>query len=301
MKVSGFTIVRNGVKMGYPFVESIMSGLPICDEYIVVVGKSDDDTRERVAAIGSDKIKIIDTVWDPNLRVGGRILAQQTNIAIDAISGDWGLYLQADEVIHEKDYDTILNEMRMCLDKPEIEGFLFDYYHFWGYKHVCVTRRTYRREIRVIRNIKTIRSYKDAQGFRRYPSLEAYQNGHPGYKLKVKHIEPHIYAYSRVRNPREELEKQKMLDQWWHDDDKIAQKYRDKEAFDYEQVDKVVEFDQDAHPAVMKKRAAECDWEFKFRKPNFTLKGWLLYQIENLTGWRIGEYRNYKIVAKSKR
>lgn len=301
MKISGFTMVRNGEKMGYPFTESIRSALPICDEYIVVIGKSEDDTREQVAAIGSEKIRIIDTVWDEQLRIGGRILAQQTNVALDEISGDWGVYLQADEVIHEKDYDAIVREMELCQNDPKIEGLLFDYNHFWGYKHVCVTRRTYRREIRVIRNLKNIRSYKDAQGFRKYPSIEAYENGHPGFKLQVKHIKPKIYAYSRVRNPKLELEKQKMLDQWWHPDDKIAERYKDKAEFNYEQVDKVVEFDQKDHPQTMQKRAAECEWEFKFKRPNFTAKNRVLHTIEELTGWRIGEYRNYKIVEKSKK
>jgi len=48
MKVSGFTFVRNGTLLGYPFIESIRSVLPICDEFVVAVARGDDDTPERL-------------------------------------------------------------------------------------------------------------------------------------------------------------------------------------------------------------------------------------------------------------
>ncbi len=60
MKIDGFTYVRNGLKMGYPFVASIRSLLPIVDSMIVVVGDSEDGTREAVENIGGDKITIVD-------------------------------------------------------------------------------------------------------------------------------------------------------------------------------------------------------------------------------------------------
>ena len=104
MKVTGFTIIRNAVKYDYPVVESIRSILPICDEFIVAVGESEDETRELVASIAPDKIKIIDTKWDLSLRTGGRVLADETNKALEAISPDtdWAFYIQADEVMHEQ-------------------------------------------------------------------------------------------------------------------------------------------------------------------------------------------------------
>ena len=68
MRVSGFSYVRNGFTYGYPFIESILSVLPLCDEFIMVVGDSTDGTREAVEKINSPKIKIIDTVWDETMR-----------------------------------------------------------------------------------------------------------------------------------------------------------------------------------------------------------------------------------------
>ena len=68
MKISGFTFIRNGFKLHYPFLEAIQSILPVCDEMIVAVGKSDDQTRDAIAGLHPSKIHIIDTVWDESLR-----------------------------------------------------------------------------------------------------------------------------------------------------------------------------------------------------------------------------------------
>lgn len=83
MRIAGFSFVRNGFDYGVPFIESIQSVLPICDEFVIAVGDAKDGTREAILAMGSDKIKIIDTTWDMSLREGGKVFAQQTTIALD--------------------------------------------------------------------------------------------------------------------------------------------------------------------------------------------------------------------------
>ena len=98
MKVSGFTIARNAVKFNYPILESIRSILPICDEFIVNVGDSEDNTLDLIRSIDSDKIRIIQSVWD--LSQKSEVLSRQTNLAIRACTGDCAFYLQSDEVIH---------------------------------------------------------------------------------------------------------------------------------------------------------------------------------------------------------
>ena len=186
MKISGFTFIRNGINLDYPFIESILSILPIVDEMIVVVGDCEDGTRESIVRLPSPKIKIIDTVWDENMRKGGEILAQQTNIALDNISGDWGFYIQGDEVLHEKYYEVIVEKMKTNLHNEKVDGLLFNYLHFYGsYDFVGTSRKWYRNEIRIIRNNPKIRSYKDAQGFRK-----------AGKKLHVKNINASIYHYT---------------------------------------------------------------------------------------------------------
>ncbi len=290
MKVSGFTFVRNGVKYDYPVVEAIQSILPICDEFIVAVGDSDDGTLELIQSIQSDKIKIINTVWDLSLTKDLKILAVETDKAFDAIApdSDWAFYMQADEVVHEKYLDNIKEAMQRYKDNPEVEGLLFNYTHFYGnYKYVANSRKWYRKEIRIIRNDKRIRSYRDAQGFRK-----------DGRKLNVKEIDAHIYHYGWVRNPY-------YIYCRHHDDNgqanlpSLAEKkvVKQDELYDYNNIDSLTFFNE-THPKVMQKRINSMDWDFEFdiNKRNLSLKNRILQWIEKWTGKRFFEYRNYEIL-----
>lgn len=97
--ISGFTIVRNAVRLDYPIVPAIRSILDLCDEVVVNVGESDDGTRDLIASLGDARIRILDTVWD--FTRGGHTLSDETNRAMAACRGGWGVYIQADEVLHE--------------------------------------------------------------------------------------------------------------------------------------------------------------------------------------------------------
>ncbi|MEJ0101767.1 MAG: hypothetical protein WDO19_04020 [Bacteroidota bacterium] len=168
MKVSGFTFIKNAISFDYPVVESIRSILPLCDEFIVAVGDSNDGTRQLIENIDDSRIKIIDTVWDENLRTGGKVLASETNKAFEAIAGDsdWAFYIQGDEVMHEKYVDIVKAAMQKYKDDKRVDGLLFKYLHFWGsFDYIGVSSRWYRNEIRIIRNDRNIYSYMDAQGF----------------------------------------------------------------------------------------------------------------------------------------
>ena len=169
MKVSGFTFIRNAILYDYPIVEAINSILPICDEFVVAVGQSEDQTIELIQSINSPKIKIIETQWDDSLREGGRVLAVETDKAFAAISKDtdWCFYIQGDECVHEKYLPIIKSEMEKCIADKKIEGLLFNYLHFYGsYDFIGTARKWYRNEIRIIRNNPKISSFRDAQGFR---------------------------------------------------------------------------------------------------------------------------------------
>jgi hypothetical protein len=170
MKVTGFTFIRNAIKYDYPVVEAIKSIMPVCDDFVVAVGKSDDQTLELIRGIDKSKIKIIETVWDDSLREGGQVLADETNKAFKAIDSesDWCFYIQGDEVMHEKYLPIVRGGMEKYLNHKSVDGLLFDYLHFYGsYDYVGEAYRWYRREIRIIRNDKKIYSYRDAQGFRK--------------------------------------------------------------------------------------------------------------------------------------
>ena len=104
MKVAGFTFIRNAVKYDYPIIESIQSLLPLCDQVVVALGQSDDATEQLIRSINNPKINILHSMWDDDLRQGGKVLAVETNKAFDHLSGqyDWCIYLQGDELIHER-------------------------------------------------------------------------------------------------------------------------------------------------------------------------------------------------------
>ena len=298
MILSGFSYIRNGFEYGYPFLESIQSILPVCDEFVIAVGDSKDGTREAIENLKSPKIKIIDTVWDESLRKGGRIFARQANLAADHISGDWGVHLQADEVVHENDLDKIREATLKYQEDKRVEGLLFKFLNFWGsYDYIGTTRRWHRYEVRVIRNIKTIRAYKDSQGFRRYSSPEAYEKNEKGKKLRVKKVEVTSYHYNFVRDPKGMKKKADYFHRFWHDDDWLKENLPPEEKFDFNNIDELKLF-RGTHPKVMQERIKQQAFEFKFdkSKAKFTPKYKILYAVEKLTGWRIGEYKNYKLI-----
>lgn len=289
MKVSGFTIVRNAIKYDYPIVEAITSILPICDEVIVAVGKSEDDTLKLIQSIDSPKIKIIETIWNESLRQGGKVLADETNKAFAAVAkdSDWAFYIQGDEVIHEQYLPVIKKAMEDFKNDKQVEGLLFNYTHFYGsYDYIGDSRRWYRREIRIIKNDKSISSYLDAQGFRKN-----------GQKLNVKHIDAFVYHYGWVKPPEAQQAKQQTFNKLWHDDEWMKKNIPDVNEFDYSQTDSVALF-KGTHPKVMQNRINQMNWKFSFdpTQKKISLKVRFLMFIEKTTGWKVGEYRNYKLL-----
>ncbi|MEW6102595.1 MAG: glycosyltransferase [bacterium] len=242
MKVSGATFVRNAVIYQYPIIESIKSLLPLCDEIIVNIGKSDDNTKEIILSVRSEKIKIIEEEWDIALRKNGLILSQQSNIAIENCTGNWIFYLQADEVIHENDYEKIYNAMKGYKDNLQVDGLVFDYIHFYGSAWTYQDARNwYKQEVRIIRNNGQIRSYGDAQGFRLLD----------GKKPNAKLTGAKIYHYGWARPFT--IMKNKMInfDKLWHDDNYISQKYKDETLVDcFRDLDNLKVFTE-THPNVV--------------------------------------------------
>jgi glycosyltransferase involved in cell wall biosynthesis len=299
IKISGFTYVRNGFKYGYPFIPSIKSLLPLVDELIVVVGDSEDNTREAIVGLNDEKIKIIDTVWDDDLRVSGKIFAQQSNLGLRHITGDWAIHLQVDEVLHESTHELLRQMIAKAEQDQETEGLLFPFYHFWGdFRHIRNTRKTHPFEIRAFRNTGKIRSYKDSQGFRKYSSQEAYDNGEKGEKLRVINSQVPVFHYSYSRNPSLMKKKAEYFNRFWHDDEWVKNNSTEQ-PFDFNDVDKLEVFDQE-HPVYMKETIAAKDWEFRYdpSKSNMSTKDKIMYLLNKLTGKRLFEYKNYKLIRK---
>ena len=289
MKVVGFSFIKNAVKMQYPIVEAIRSILPLCDEVIVAVGKSEDGTRELVAAI-DEKVKIIDSIWDDNMNEGGRILAFQTDLAFQEIrkDADWCVYIQGDEVMHEEGHKEVRQAMHRWKDAEEVDGLLFKYRHFFGsYDYVGIEAHWYRNEIRIIKNNKSIFSFRDAQGFRKAGNK----------KLRVKALHAYIHHYGWVQSPyimkAKHDYKVKIYQAGEFDESKIVV----PEDYAFTLVNALQKFTLN-HPQVMQKRIAGMDWVFNYNesKNKLSLKDHFKNISGKILGKRLFDYRNYKIV-----
>jgi len=319
MKISGFSMGKNALKLYYPMRQSIESILPVVDEFVVALGDcdGDDHTRDEIEAIGSDKIRIIDTVWDIEKYPRGMEHAHQTDIAMEHCTGDWLFYLQSDEVVHEKDLEKIRDRCRQLLHDREVEGMLFRYLHFWGdYEHLQDSHCWYRKEIRIVRNDPGIHSWESAQSFRRIPDFNGlnYRQHEGTYKLKVAEVDAEIFHYGWVRPPAVMQDKIKVFSMNHQGREKIekqiaAHKY--DRIFDYGNLSRLRSF-KDSHPSVMEDWIARFDWRDQLRytgparslnpvrskhdKLKYRIISWIEKHL--LFGRRLGEFKNYRLLEK---
>ena len=153
MKISCFTLIRDGNRLGYPYIDSIRSVLPLCDEFIIAVGDSADGTLDTLKKLNEPKLRLIPTQWNENCRAHGYVLGQQKMIAQFNCTGDWAFYLEGDEIVHEDDLDRLHAAMAFYLDDTEVEALVFDYLHFYGdADHINVSPAAYRKAARILRN-----------------------------------------------------------------------------------------------------------------------------------------------------
>jgi len=283
--ISGFTIVRNAVRLDYPIVPAIRSILDICDEVVVNVGKSDDDTRDLVSAIDDPRLRILDTVWDVSQH--SRMLAIETQRALDACRGRWGVYIQADEVLHEAGARILQERVAEWDRDARVEGLLVRYRHFWGnFDTVATARRYYRREVRCVRLGRGVRSFQDAQGFRVGSELR---------KIRARQTEAEVFHYGWARPAwaiGEKHEVSKTIFPWGRDRSAAAQARGTLGWMP------LLRRFAGAHPrAVQEWIAARANEAMVPLEPRRFRLGFLRYYlsdwIERLTGARVFEFRNY--------
>ena len=317
MKISGFSMGKNASKLYYPVKQSVMSVLPLVDEFVIALGDSDEDdkSREEIESIGSEKIRIIDTVWDIEKYPRGMEHAHQTDIAKSFCKGDWLFYLQSDEVVHETDLPIIRKRCEELLDNKEVEGLLFKYRHFWGdYQHFQDSHCWYRNEIRIIRNNPEIHSWESAQSFRRIPGFKGvnYRQQENTYKLKVARVDAWIYHYGWVRPPSLMQSKIKAFSVNHRGKESVIRQEKlhlYDSVFDYANLSFLPVF-KGTHPAVMKEWIEQFNWKDQLRytgpalsynpirnkheKLKYRIISWIEKNL--LFGKRIGEFKNYILV-----
>jgi len=291
MKVSGFTFLRNGQKLGYPFVPSIRSILPIVDEFVIALGPCDDETENMVRAIGDPKIRIIHTTWNERMRgdysVGGFVYGQQKSIALFNCTGDWAFYLEADEVLHEQDLPKIRAAMEKHLNNERVEALAFDYLHFYGNKNtVAWSPGWYRSEVRILRN--TIPAWSSEALF--FNVVDGHKKSrYP----RAAHTGATIYHYGWVRSEEQMNLKSASVQKYWDDS-------KPKRA-DYSQVDAAIlkEF-AGTHPQVVQAWLPPAEGIFR-ADPNHKLssrekKHRRLLWLERTFGLKFNK-KHYRLIA----
>ncbi len=294
MHLSGFSVARNAIDLDYPIEEVIKSILPVVDEFVIALGDSYDNTTEIIRSMADSRLKILEREWDNTLFDHGAILAHETSAALEECTGDWCIYLQADEVIHEKFLPVIVEACRKYMDDERVEGFLLSYKHFWGdHFHYQKARNWYRREIRVVRNDIGVRSWKSAQGFRI-----------DGRKLNVILIPAEVYHYGWVRDPLRMKRKRIAHDSLHHDKVWVDNQYRGnghEKPFEFGSL-RNLELFTDTPPAVMKNRIESREWKIRenpaVKHEHDHLLVRILSTVERFLGFRFGEYRNYKLIGR---
>jgi hypothetical protein len=286
VKVSGFTIVRNAIKLDFPVEASIRSILPVCDEVLVNVGRSEDETLDLVRAIGDPRIRIVETEWDMTRR--NTVLGHETLRAMRECRHPWGIYIQADEVLHERGAEELASAIQRHDRDPRVEGLLVRYLHFYGgFDSIATHRRWYRREVRAVRldPALDIRPYQGAQGFRVGPA-------HRKIRARLTTAEMFHYGWARPAQAlREKRELGKTMYPWRDADER-------KPLLDW--VPGIRPF-RASHPDVARQwiEARRHDPDRVIAPPRFRLRFLRYYisgAIERVTGVRPFEFRNYTLV-----
>lgn len=291
MKISGFTFIRNGVVLGYPFVPSIRSILPLCDEVIVNVPRSTDDTLAVVRAIGDPKIRIIETEWDEAQRTNGLVMSHHTNLALQECTGDWCMYIQGDEVLHENSLPAMRAAMQEHANNPKVQGLLVDYTHFYGsYWTYVYSFGWYQREVRVVRHDPRIRSRGDAQGFRTVDNE----------KLWVKQSGGKYFHYGHALQPAKAKQKLENFLRLYDDDATVSATLKSNPPEHYDNDQKVRRF-EGTHPAVMREIVAAANWTYQSRNPLIRFRRKYFWEdiallIQRCTGITLGVHKNFRLL-----
>ncbi len=286
MRVSAFTFIRNGELLGYPFVESIKSVLPIVDEFIVNVGPSEDNTLEKIRAIDSDKIRILQTPWNENMRNRGYVYGQQKMVAQFNTTGDWAFYLEGDEVVHEDDLPIIRRAMEKYLDDDKVEALTFNYIHFYGNKNTYLWSPSWNRnEARIIKN--NIRTYAPDGLY--WIVLKSKKKGRYPYAMPSG---ARMYHYGWMRSEQQTDLKFQKISKYWNNNNK-------RKKTDYRQIDpKTLKLFEGKHPKIVQDWLPDAEG-IQQTDPDYQLtskdkKNRFLLKLEAWFGWDLTKKHFHK-------
>jgi len=158
--ITGFLIVRDVVRNGYPFLEAIFASLGLCRTVHVLDGESADTTWASLTGlqdiVGSDRLVLNRAKWQTRGRT--HILAAATNqlrAKLASPPGAWLWNFQANEIVAPK----TASEIRFLLRQHrEIDLFRLPFTTLMGFHYLAYT--DYRG--RLFRNLPRLVSIGDA-------------------------------------------------------------------------------------------------------------------------------------------
>lgn len=212
MKITGTMVLRNAVKLGYPFELAIRSLRPLCDEVIILVDPtSEDDTLDRVIDLLPDII--VQSSWDMSNHRGHtncEISVQTEHVCAEA-TGDWIFSLQADEVLHEEEAAT-LRAAASAAEADGVSALEIMRLYFYG------SLRQYRTDwtIPMVRFFKRGAWKPDVDGAMRFDPCTPRER-------KKSLSTAKIYHYSRVGDPQAIAERVRNLDGFFHEPSRVEQ------------------------------------------------------------------------------
>jgi hypothetical protein len=265
MRIEGFSFLRNAEKLHFPADASIRSALSLVDRFVLALGDNDPDdgTEEMLERIGSDRLEVFRSEWDLKNYPANTVYSRQADLARSRCEGDWLLFLQGDEVIHEADIPVIREACQVYLDDGKVEGLLFRYLHFWGdHRHVHYAHNWYPREVRVVRNDPSIRPWRDAQSFRVFKEHRGRPYDHrkrKGTRLpRVASIDARIFHYGGMRPPELMARKKSASDRHYQGEEQGEQE--PLVPFDHGPLNYLDRYDG-SHPKWMREYLGSVDWQ----------------------------------------
>ena len=283
--ISGFTIVRNAVKLDFPVVESIRSVLPVCEEFVVNVGKSEDDTLELIRSIGDARIRIVEAEWDWSDKI--LALGRETRRAMEACRFP-GASTSRPTRCWARGAEVLRRTVQEVDGDRGVEGLLLKYLHFYGdFSTIATNRRWYQREVRCMRLGPDfdVRPYLDAQGFRVGPTNR---------RIRVRDTDAVMFHYGWARPPASIQKKREFT----------RSLYPEKEQGERPLLPWIplLRPFTGEHPMVARSWVAErtpAAGELRVSEPRFDWRWPRLYAsnvIKHLTGIHPFEFRNYTVV-----
>jgi hypothetical protein len=278
MKIIGFTYVSNSILSELPVTESINSILPLCDEFYVLVGKSEDNTANVIQRIDSPRLRIFQV---------SSIIAAELNGLLNVLSrqrADWLFYLKPSEIVHEKDLKALSDVMSANLHDPSVDGLLFNQMHFIGsYEYIGKNNNWNKQSVRILRPSADLLPTRGGEGF--------LKNNHP---LNVKPTGIYLYNYRYISAPFIPSRYRMIRNQVTVSGQKNA--VTSSEA-DFSIADNTKRF-TGSHPAVMQSLISKVNWKFTFdpTKRKSSLRRVVKLFLGKLAGLKPAVYKTYRII-----